>query len=620
MYFKLNHLTVFIFLFSGISTAFAQADDILAKATACYAEKQSDCKSVLNEAMRSAKSEMSDSAYLSWIGKNAQNLANKGMFVPAKILAHQRYREFQKGQDSAKIGKALLRLGAYHLYSGELDSSLFYHQKSLEWYTLLQDSIRIGFGYINVGLSYKELGKYPEAFDSYTKALKLYQTLGEEGYEARVYSELASLSAMTGEVEKAINFNRKAADFYKDNEDQHTYAYILTNLANDLIYTLREDTAEALLKTAISIFDEEKDNNLLMNAEAQLGRVKYHQGQYDSAITLFERSNSRAMEGSFLAQQAYNAEFLSTCYSELKNYKKAIEYARKSYEYNQQIGYNEEYGHSLMALYEVYKRDEQPDSAIKYLELYHAVKDSLFGMESANQLNELKVKYETELKEERLNAQQADIDLLRTKSANQRIRTIALGAGIFLILIIAIMMLKSQNAKMEHQRSIAEKKEELYRVEVERQEAQQEQLLIKLENKKRELTNQALLIAEKNEMLRSFKEQLEDISEKVEENTAMNGLVRKIERAETKVEDWDKFMHIFEDVHPDFVKLMKTKFEKITANDLRLAALLRMNFSSKEMANILHISADGLKKARYRLRKKLELSSDENLQEYIVKL
>ncbi len=620
MRFQLNHLIIFFFIFSEMSTAFAQADDILAKATACYVEKQTDCKSVLNEAIRAAKSEMSDSAYLFWIGKNAQILANKGMFAPAKVMAHERYKQLKKGEDSAKIGRALLRLGAYHLYSGELDSSLYYHKKSLEWYTLIKDSIRIGFGYINVGMSYKELGKYPEAFDSYTQALKLYQTLGEEGYEARVYSELASLSAMTGEVDKAISYNKKAADFYKDNEDQHTYAYILTNLANDLIYIRRTDTAEALLKTAISIFDEEHENNLLMNAEAQLGRVKYHQGQYDSAITLFERSNSRTMEGSFLAQQAYNAEFLSMCYSELKNYEKAIEYAQKSYEYNQQIGFNEEYGHSLMALYEAYKKDGQPDSAIKYLELYHAVKDSLFGTESENQLNELKVKYETELKEERLNAQQADIDLLKTKSENQRIRTIALGAGILLVLTIAIMMLKIQSTKMEHQRNIAEKKEELHRLEMERQEAQQEQLLIKLENKKRELTNQALLIAEKNEMLRSFKEQLEDISEKVEENAAMNGLVRKIERAETKVEDWDKFMHIFEDVHPDFVKLIQTKFEKITANDLRLAALLRMNFSSKEIANILHISADGLKKARYRLRKKLELPSDENLQEYIVKL
>ena len=50
----------------------------------------------------------------------------------------------------------------------------------------------------------------------------------------------------------------------------------------------------------------------------------------------------------------------------------------------------------------------------------------------------------------------------------------------------------------------------------------------------------------------------------------------------------------------------------------RLIALLKMNLSSKEIAQILHISTERVKKARQRLRKKLELDSTQDLQEYIL--
>ncbi|MGB5236435.1 MAG: LuxR C-terminal-related transcriptional regulator, partial [Flavobacteriaceae bacterium] len=59
---------------------------------------------------------------------------------------------------------------------------------------------------------------------------------------------------------------------------------------------------------------------------------------------------------------------------------------------------------------------------------------------------------------------------------------------------------------------------------------------------------------------------------------------------------------------------------EITKNELRLMALLKMNLSSKEIATILNISSEGIKKARYRLRKKLDISSEESLQEMVLSL
>ena len=84
--------------------------------------------------------------------------------------------------------------------------------------------------------------------------------------------------------------------------------------------------------------------------------------------------------------------------------------------------------------------------------------------------------------------------------------------------------------------------------------------------------------------------------------------------------NWEQFRSYFEDVHRDFNSKVMRNYPEVSNNDLRLMSLLKMNLSSKEIANILNISIEGVKKARYRLRKKLNLNTEESLQELVIEL
>ena len=84
--------------------------------------------------------------------------------------------------------------------------------------------------------------------------------------------------------------------------------------------------------------------------------------------------------------------------------------------------------------------------------------------------------------------------------------------------------------------------------------------------------------------------------------------------------NWDNFTKYFEQVHKDFNSNVKNKYTNVTSNELRLMALLKMNLTSKEIANILNISQDGIKKARQRLRKKLQLSPQDSLSDRILSI
>ena len=74
--------------------------------------------------------------------------------------------------------------------------------------------------------------------------------------------------------------------------------------------------------------------------------------------------------------------------------------------------------------------------------------------------------------------------------------------------------------------------------------------------------------------------------------------------------EWDEFIVLFKEIHPDFVKrISEAALDVLSPAELRLGILLRLNLSSKEIASILRLTPDSIRVARYRLRKKLPITS-----------
>ena len=82
-------------------------------------------------------------------------------------------------------------------------------------------------------------------------------------------------------------------------------------------------------------------------------------------------------------------------------------------------------------------------------------------------------------------------------------------------------------------------------------------------------------------------------------------------------EDWNKFRSLFEKIYPGFFIKLKEKFPDITLAEQRMAALTRLRLTTKQIASILGISVDSVHKTRQRLRQRLEISTESNLEEII---
>ncbi len=137
-----------------------------------------------------------------------------------------------------------------------------------------------------------------------------------------------------------------------------------------------------------------------------------------------------------------------------------------------------------------------------------------------------------------------------------------------------------------------------------------------IQSKNRELAIATMAIVKKNQFLQTILQDLESM----QSNPVVTRVIRIIKRNSKKDDDWDFFREAFDNSDKDFLKNLKIKHPKLTHNDMRLCAYLRLNLTSKEIAPLFNISTKSVEIKRYRLRKRMDLGRDDNLVDYIINL
>lgn len=148
-----------------------------------------------------------------------------------------------------------------------------------------------------------------------------------------------------------------------------------------------------------------------------------------------------------------------------------------------------------------------------------------------------------------------------------------------------------------------------------------EKLQAEVEHKNRELATQTMHIITKNEFITDIKENLSSISKKSKNKEMMQDLqkiVRDIERNINVDSDWEHFQYHFDQVHGNFSQRLRQAFPGLSPQEIKLCTYLRLNLSTKEIAQLLNISVRGVEISRYRLRKKLDLNREDNLTEFML--
>lgn len=186
---------------------------------------------------------------------------------------------------------------------------------------------------------------------------------------------------------------------------------------------------------------------------------------------------------------------------------------------------------------------------------------------------------------------------------------------------LAIWLVERWNQhRLEKQREILEE-EKNRQLKEHSIKAANERLQSDIINKSKELANSTMNLIQKNETLLKIKEELQALRTSPDSNSNGKHYQRLTHLIDTHISsnhDWQVFEMNFNQVHEQFFKKLKANYPELTPGDLKLAAYLKMNLSSKEIAPLLNISIRSVENKRYRLRKKLNLEEEENLTDFML--
>ncbi|GAA4314076.1 ligand-binding sensor domain-containing protein [Nibribacter koreensis] len=201
------------------------------------------------------------------------------------------------------------------------------------------------------------------------------------------------------------------------------------------------------------------------------------------------------------------------------------------------------------------------------------------------------------------------------------------------LLIGAVALQVDRRFKKEKRRLILDKERKLGQKEIEIREItnqseqeidrlRDEKLQAEIDHKNRELTYSTIHLINKNELLTTVKTELQNIIKsggRAAQADELNRIIKNIDHNITSEVDWKQFELHFNHVHGDFIHRLQEKFPCLTPTEIKLSTYLRLNLTTKDIAQLLNISVRGVEISRYRLRKRLELDRSENLTDFMLK-
>lgn len=460
-------------------------------------------------------------------------------------------------------------------------------------------------------LEYQE--QYDKALESYLKSLHFRKKTGKPELIAMGYLLLANIYDNTGDNEQSITMLNEALDGFWAGADTIGVAGAYGNLCT--IYQEMKEYNKALGYCDKAVYYAEQQNyepylanNLHKSAELyrEMGEMEKARSLYKRTLELDEKADYTfgiAMSHRNLAECFIEEGELDSAFAMLD---KGMVYAERSQSLRNLSNYYDLY-------IEIFQKSSDYEKAFAYLERYTSIRDSVKQLQNQELLTEMKTRFETEQKEQR-------IILLEQENKINTIRATAVGISSAILLILGGLLYMANQRNHAQELEMIEKDQKLTSYQKELIEADLKSSQLQSEALEKELTNFALQIVEKNEFLISLKDDLAELKRTITDKEAkkgINDLGKKLVSSSVLTTEREAFEEVVQQTCDGFFQRLESEHDALTDREKRLAALVRIGLSSKEIAQIFNIEPKSVDMYRYRLRKKMNLDSDKNLTSYL---
>lgn len=255
--------------------------------------------------------------------------------------------------------------------------------------------------------------------------------------------------------------------------------------------------------------------------------------------------------------------------------------------------------HLLEKKYDYYYKKEDYKKALAYKLGSLKIRDSLSRVKQEQQIQAKTLAFEAK-------RQKVELKMIEQENEYTVLQRNFLFFGLLLLASLAVFIIRSMRFKAQKQKTLMQLQQAEFRQEM-------QESMLKLHS----FTDN---IRQKNKLIESIQKEIELLqsSQKVEDKEKI--LEKLGQSSIITQQDWLQFSQVFERVYPHFLKNLQVDFPQLTATEIRLLVLTKLQFSGKEMAAMLGVSLDAIHKSRYRLRKKLNLPEEDNFSQLIAQV
>ena len=502
------------------------------------------------------------------LSQNASIQYNDSLFFEYKGELNKAIEE----GSTSKIAKKYVQLGDYY-HSVEINT------QAIEQYNQALSIIEDGFPKLEadiknkIGLSYINLKNYAKSREYLNESINISEEKNLKEQLALAESLIGTTYEKQGNYLKALDHQNKSLALYTEAKDRLGIAIVNENIGS--VYEDLEQFEKALKFFTISntVFSE-LNHKARINVVNNLADVYRKTGDYENAMIY----TNRALKLAELFEDHHQIESahkdLARLYALMGEFKKA-------------------YDHRL---------------------IYEQLQEEGFYSQNFRQLNTLQAIFDTKQKE-------SEIALLKQENkvseANQNLLII----GVALLLLLSGISFFFYNRKRQESAKLQAYEQKLLKVELDRKAIEEKKLQDEIRLKTASLSKYSLNMAQKNKMIAETSSTLQNLASRssMDPVPKIKSLARELDKSLAEEQEWDEFMSFFQEIHPQFIKqLSKRATSKLSSTELRLAMLLRLNLSSKEIAAILRVTPDSVRVARYRLRRKLPIAQKQELVNFML--
>jgi tetratricopeptide (TPR) repeat protein len=389
--------------------------------------------------------------------KNARDYAEEAKELADKL-------SFKKG-----IARACNVIGLIYYIQGNYSEALKNHFESINIKEKIGDKKGIADSYNNIAIIYKDQGNYPEAIKTFFMALKLYEETGSnKGGEAGAYIGVGNVYRYQLNYAEALKYYSIALDIMKQIGDKQGMASCYVNVGS--IYDLLHNNDAALQNylEGLNIQQESGNDVALSVTYNNIGVIYENLGRYEEALKNFNLSVQICEENKDKQGIAVAYNNVGDVYIKQKKFIKAKEYLLSALDLNNEIGNKNNIRESYKSLAEFSEATGDFKNALGYHKLFSAINDSLLNENNSKQVNELKVRYETEKKDKEIALLNKDKEIQMVRIDKQRATVKYVVAGFSLLSVFALIYFRlySQRKKVAFQHEILEVKMQALRAQM----------------------------------------------------------------------------------------------------------------------------------------------------------